>query len=430
MHERDTLPVRDEEVFAKCAWRLIPLVVLLFTVNFLDRVNVSFAALTINRDLGFSPVIFGFGAGVFFVGYFAFEIPANLALTRIGARRWLAFIMLVWGAVSAACAFVHDATSFYLLRFLLGAAEAGFFPGVLYYLTLWFPRGYRSRFAAALIAAGPFAGLVGGPLSSLILTMEGIAGLHGWQWLFLIEGFPACFLAFAVLKWLPDGPAVAAWLTTNEKDVIARNIEAESSGKESALLPALKDPRVLALSIVALGMQSGLFGIGLWLPQIVQSVGYSTTATGFVIAPPYLASAAAMVLWGRSSDRNSERIWHHAMAAFLGTAGLIAAGVLRDDRLVLMALFIGMIGVHCTFGPFWGIATSILRDKGAAGGIAFINSIGSLGGFLAPAYIGLIKQYTGGYGLSMVLLGSELLVAGSIVLMLRNAIPAARGVPA
>ena len=177
-------------------------------------------------------------------------------------------------------------------------------------------------------------------------------------------------------------------------------------------------------------MQSGLFGIGLWLPQIVQSVGYSTMATGFVIAPPYLASAAAMVFWGRSSDRTGERIWHLAMAAFLGTAGLVAAGVLRDDRLVLMALFIGMIGVHCTFGPFWGIATSILRDKGAAGGIAFINSVGSLGGFLAPTYIGLIKQHTGGYGLSMVLLGGELLVAGLIVIILRNTIPAARGMPA
>ena len=422
--------MRDEEVFVKCAWRLVPLVILLFTVNFLDRVNVGFAALTMNRDLGFSPVTFGFGAGVFFAGYFAFEIPANLALTRIGARRWLAFIMVAWGAMSAACAFAQDAASFYLLRFLLGAAEAGFFPGVLYYLTLWFPRGYRSRFAAALIAAGPIAGLVGGPLSSLILTMEGVAGFHGWQWLFLIEGLPACLLAFAVLKRMPDGPATAAWLTSHQKEVIARHLEAESSGKEGALLPALKDPRVLALSIVALGMQSGLFGIGLWLPQIVQSVGYSTMATGFVIAPPYLASAAAMVFWGRSSDRTGERIWHLAMAAFLGTAGLVAAGVLRDDRLVLMALFIGMIGVHCTFGPFWGIATSILRDKGAAGGIAFINSVGSLGGFFAPTYIGLIKQYTGGYWLSMVLLGGELLVAGLIVIMLRNTIPAARGMPA
>jgi ACS family tartrate transporter-like MFS transporter len=413
--------MKDDAVFAKCGWRLVPFVVLLFTVNFLDRVNVGFAALTMNRDLGFSPAVFGFGAGVFFIGYFALEIPSNLALARFGARRWIACLMMVWGAISAACAFVHDATSFYLLRFLLGAAEAGFFPGILYYLTLWFPRGYRARFAASLIAAGPVAGVVGGPLSGLILGMDGVSGLHGWQWLFLIEGLPACMLAFVVLRLMPDGPAEAAWLSADEKKVIARHIAAESAGKEHAFWPALRDPRVLALSLVLLGMQSGLFGIGIWLPQIVQSMGFSARETGFVVAPPYLISAAAMIFWGRSSDRKVERVRHLAWAAFLAAAGLSIAGVSQSNLVVLAALTVGMIGIHATFGPFWGIPTSFLSDKAAAGGVAFLNSIGSLGGFLAPTYIGLLKQSTGGYGASMVLLAGELLASGCIVLMIGRA---------
>lgn len=422
--------MKDEDVFAKCARRLVPFIVLLFAVNFLDRVNVGFAALTMNRDLGFSPAVFGFGAGVFFAGYCLFEVPANLILTRLGARRWIALLITIWGAVSAACAFVEDAFDFYLLRFLLGVAEAGFFPGVLYYLTLWFPKTYRARFAATVIAAGPLAGVVGGPLSSLLLQMDGIAGLHGWQWLFLIEGLPACFLALAVVKLMPDGPHAAEWLTPQEKDLIARRLAAESQGKEHALWPALQDPRLYALAAVALGMQSGLFGIGLWLPQIVQSLGYSTAATGFVVAPLYLASAAAMIHWGRSSDRSGERYRHHAAAAFLGAVGLAVAGLLPASNLILAAFFVGMIGVHSTFGPFWGIVTSILRDRAAAGGIAFINSIGALGGFIAPTYIGYLREATGGYGVSMMLLGSEMLAAGLIVLALSRTHPSPRGATA
>jgi MFS transporter, ACS family, tartrate transporter len=416
----------EDAVFAKCAWRLIPFVVLLFAVNFLDRVNVGFAALSMSRDLGFSPAIFGFGAGVFFIGYFVFEVPSNLILARIGARRWIFLIMLLWGAISAACALVQGAISFYLLRFLLGVAEAGFFPGILYYLTLWFPGEYRARFAASLIAAGPLAGVVGGPLSGLILGMDDFLSLHGWQWLFLVEGLPACLLAVAVLKLMPDGPGDARWLSKEEKDVVARYIAAERAGKKQALWPALRDPRVLTLSVVLLGMQSGLFGIGLWLPQIIQSMGFSTKATGLIVVPPYLISAAAMILWGRSSDRMGERIWHLTLAAFLGAAGLFAASVLHNNLLVLLALSVGMIGIHSTFGPFWGIPTSFLGDKAAAGSVALINSIGSLGGFLAPTLIGLLRQYTGGYGSSMALLASELLASGLIALALSRAFPSTR----
>jgi ACS family tartrate transporter-like MFS transporter len=413
----------DEAVFAKCAWRLVPFVVLLFTVNFLDRVNVGFAALTMNRDLGFSPSVFGFGAGIFFAGYFLFEIPSNLALARIGARRWICFIMALWGAVSAACAFVQDARSFYGLRFLLGAAEAGFFPGVLYYLTLWFPRFYRARFAACLIAAGPFAVIIGGPLSGALLSLDGLLGLHGWQWLFLIEGLPASLLAFSVLAVMPDGPADARWLSVEEKATIARHLAGEEANKEHAFWPALCDPRVFVLGIVGLGMQSALFGIGLWLPQIVQSMGFSPLATGFVVVPPYVVSAAAMIFWGRASDQAGERVRHLAMAAFLGAGGLFAASTLQDTRWVLAALTIGMVGTHATFGPFWGISTSFLSNRAAAGGVALINSLGSLGGFLAPTYIGLLKQYTGGYSSSMALLAAELVASGVIVLALSRVLP-------
>ena len=420
--------MRDEAaVFAKCTWRLIPLVVLLFTVNFLDRVNVGFAALTMNRDLGFDYGVFGFGAGIFFLAYFLFQIPSNLVLARIGARRWIFFITALWGATSSACALVHDAPSFYALRLLLGVAEAGFFPGVLFYLTLWFPHSYRARFAASLVAAGPFANMVGAPLSGLLLGMDGALGLHGWQWLFLIEGLPAIVLSLVVLAALPDTPAAARWLAPDEKELIARRLATDGATKTvTAFWPALLDPRVLALSLVALGMQSGLFGVGLWLPQIVQAMGFSTLATGFVIAPLYLVSAVAMILWGRSSDRTGERVWHLALVAFLGTAGFLAASAAPNDLFALIAIGIGMIGIHCTFGPFWGIPTSFLGDKAAAGGVALINSIGSLGGFFAPTIIGLLRQYSGGYASSMMLLAGALAASGVIVLAIARSLPLAR----
>jgi ACS family tartrate transporter-like MFS transporter len=313
--------------------------------------------------------------------------------------------------------------SFYGLRFLLGAAEAGFFPGVLYYLTLWFPRFYRARFAACLIAAGPFAVIIGGPLSGALLSLDGLLGLHGWQWLFLIEGLPASLLAFSVLAAMPDGPADARWLNVEEKATIARRLAGEEMNKEHAFWPALCDPRVFLLGIVGLGMQSALFGIGLWLPQIVQSMGFSPLATGFVVVPPYVVSAAAMIFWGRASDQAGERVRHLAMAAFLGAGGLFAASTLQDTRWVLAALTIGMVGTHATFGPFWGISTSFLSNRAAAGGVALINSLGSLGGFLAPTYIGLLKQYTGGYSSSMALLAAELVASGVIVLALSRVLP-------
>jgi ACS family tartrate transporter-like MFS transporter len=416
----------EDSVFAKCAWRLIPFMMLLFTVNFLDRVNVGFAALTMNKDLGFSPAVFGFGAGVFFIGYFACGVPSNVVLARIGARRWIFAIMALWGLVSAACALVQGPASFTILRFLLGVTEAGFFPGMIYYLTLWFPKAYRARFAAAFIASGPLANIIGGPLSGVILGMDGALALHGWQWLFLVEGLPACVLAFVVLRVMPDGPEQASWLSPREKDLVARHLTAEQTGKEMAFWPALRDSRVLALSLVLLGIQSGLFGISLWLPQIIQSMGFSTLETGFLVVPPYLVSIVAMILWGRSSDLKGERIWHVSIAASFAAAGLLAASVLHSALPLLVVLGIGVIGIQATLGPFWGLPTSFLGNTAAAGGIALVNAIGSLGGFFAPAIIGVLKQQTGGYGAGLMVMAAGLLTSAVIVLALGRALPSAR----
>ncbi len=408
----------EEPIYAKCTVRLIPFMMLLFTVNYIDRVNVGFAALTMNNDLGFSPTTYGFGAGVFFIGYVAFQVPSNVMLARVGAGRWIACLVALWGAISAACALVQGPTSFFVLRFLLGAAEAGVFPGMIFYLTLWFPHSYRARFAAAIVAANPLSGVIGGPLSGVILRLDGFLTLHGWQWLFLIEGLPAIALAIAVLKLMPDDPSRASWLSAEEKSIIAKRNVTEDTAEKREFWPALRDPRVLALGLTAFGIQSGLFGISLWLPQMVQAMGFSISATGFVIVPPYAMSVVAMILWGRSSDRKGERVWHVALAALLAAAGLIGASVLNSDLLVLMALTLAIIGVQAAIGPFWGLPSSFLGGMGAAGGIAFINSIGSFGGFVAPTVIGILKEQTGDYASAMFALAMGMLVSAAIVLAL------------
>ena len=416
----------DDPVFAKCAWRLIPFVILLFAVNFLDRVNVGFAALTMNRDLGFSPSIYGFAAGVFFIGYFAFEVPANLILTRVGARRWIFSIILAWGAVSASCALVQDASTFYVLRFLLGVAEAGFFPGIIFYLTLWFPEAYRARLMAAFFTANPIASVIGGPLSGWILGTDGFLGLHGWQWLFLIEGVPACVLAFLVVKVMPDTPAHAPWLSGSEKETIARRLAAEDSGKDHALLPALIDPKVIMLSVALIGIQSAIFGLGLWLPQIVQSKGFSNLETGFVVAIPYGLSILALILLGRSSDKSGDRVGHVALAVLVSAAGLFAASVAPSDLLVLVALTFAVIGAVAVLGPFWTLPPSFLKGTAAAGGIALINAIGSLGGFFAPTIIGVLKQETGSYSSGLAVMAAGLIVSIMIIVFLRKTLPVCR----
>jgi ACS family tartrate transporter-like MFS transporter len=413
--------VRDEKVFGKCAWRLIPFMLLLYIVNFLDRVNVGFAALTMNKDLGFSPSVFGFGAGIFFFSYALCQVPSSVMLQRIGARRTVSCIMAAWGLLSASTALVQGPASFYTLRFLLGVAEAGFFPGMVFYLTLWFPRSYRARFTAMFVAGIPLASIIGGPLSGLILGMDGLGGLHGWQWLFLMEGIPAGLLAFAVLKLLPDKPASAPWLSVDEKDTIAGHIASDGLAEQRDLWLAVRDPRLLALGLVGFGNGAALYGSQLWLPQIVKAMGYSNLGTGFVIALPYAAGMAAMILWGRSSDLRGERVWHIAIACLISAAGFGAASLVQSNLLMVLALTIGVLGTLAYFGPFFTFPSSFSSGPAAAGGIALINTFANIGGFLGPTVIGMIKQQTGDYADAMAALAIVLAASAAIVLALGRA---------
>jgi ACS family tartrate transporter-like MFS transporter len=412
----------DDQVFVKCAWRLIPFLMLLYLLNFLDRVNVGFAALTMNRDLNFTPEIYGFGAGILFFSYAFLQLPANFIFERLGARRWVFIMLIAWGTISASFALVQGATSFYVMRFLLGAAEAGFFPGMIYYLTLWFPQAYRARFTAIFITAQPFAFIIGGPLSTLILGMEGFAGLHGWQWLFLIEGLPAALLAFVVLRWLPDGPHTATWLTADEKATIATRLAAEETRSHRDFFPALLDARVWVLGLVALGQNCAAYGVQLWLPQIVQGMGFSVRATGFVVALPFVAVIIAMVLCGRSSDRRGERVWHVAVPFFVAALALFIAGLVPSIPIALAALAIVVISLDTGIGVFWALPSTFLAGSAAAGGIALVRTVSALGGFVGPVVVGLLRGGTGDYSAAMAALGCGLVLAALLVLGLGKVI--------
>jgi len=419
----------EQRAFAKAAWRLIPFMALLYVVSFLDRVNVGFAALTMNKDLGFTPEVYGFGAGIFFFGYFLFEVPSNIILERVGARLWICRIMLTWGVVSMATAFVQSATAFFVIRFLLGAAEAGFLPGMVLYLTYWFPTATRARFISLFLAAVPLANVVGSPISGLILGTEGILHLHGWQWLFLIEGVPSLVLGICVLAFLPDRPAAGAWLSVAEKDAVAAALARENRHTHSDFLPMLRDARVWLLAIPDFGIVLGLYGLNLWLPQIIKAMGYSNTETSLVVAVPYVVSMVTMVLWGMSSDVRGERIWHIASAALLGAFGLAAAALLHSTLGVLIALTLAAAGIHAALSVFWTLPTAYLGGTAAAGGIALINSISNTGGFFGPYIKGWLKSHTGGYSAGLVVLAGALTIAAILVVVIGRATVSERRVP-
>jgi ACS family tartrate transporter-like MFS transporter len=412
--------VTEDQVFAKCERHLIPFLALLYLFSIVDRLNVGFAALTMNADLGFSPSVFGFGAGIFFVGYMLFQVPANLMLIQFGARRWVFTILIVWGAISAACAFVQGPTSFYVLRFLLGVAEAGLFPGVVLYLTYWFPQERRARAIAGFMAASPLAFIIVGPLSGVLLTMDGFAGLKGWQWLFLIEGLPACLLAFALLVLVPDRPDDATWLSADEKRVIASRLaQEEATTERPGFWTALTDLRLYALGIAYIAVGAGGYGMRLWLPQIVQSMGFSNfTNSTFVSPMPYLIAVGAMIWWGHSSDKSGERIWHIVLPVLLAAAGFaIGAAFSAHDAVVLIGITLVIIGLDAVIGPFWALPSSFLRGPAAAGGIALINTFGTgAGGFIGPYVIGELREATGGFSASMAVLAIGLLGTCAIVL--------------
>jgi MFS transporter, ACS family, tartrate transporter len=387
----------QDQVFAKCAWRLIPFMGLLFIVSFVDRTNTGFAALTMNKDLGFSPTVFGFGAGIFFVGYSMFQVPANVILERIGARSWVFCIMAVWGLLSASNALVQTPISFYVVRFFLGVAEAGFVPGMFLYLTYWFPRGHLARLTAYFMIAVPLSFVIGGPVSSLILGMDGLAGLRGWQWLFLMEGLPAFLLAFAVLKFLPDRPARASWLTKGEKDTVAARLLAEEPAGRPDLWPALRDLRVVALGMAFLAANVAAYGILLWLPQIVKAMGFSLLATGPVVASCFVMAIPAMILCGRSSSKRGERIWHVALPWLITASCLAVASLTQSNTIVLAALVIGLAANSATYGAFFSLPASFLRGTAAAGGIGLIGTFGNIGAILGPAFTGVLVQGSGNY---------------------------------
>ncbi|HEX4972658.1 MAG TPA: MFS transporter [Steroidobacteraceae bacterium] len=405
----------------KIAWRLIPFMGLLYFVAFLDRVNIGFAALTMNADLGLTRSMYGLASGIFFLGYVLFEVPSNLIMERVGARLWIARIMLSWGLLSAGTAFVTSPNQLYTLRFLLGIAEAGFFPGMILYLTYWFPAAWRARILSAFMIAIPVSSAIGSPVSTAILSLQAY-GLQGWQWMFLLEGAPAVLCGFAVLVFLRDGPRKAAWLTSEEKEWLEGELARERGGAlpSHSVVAALREPRVWFLGLVYFGMLVGMYGYGFWLPQIVKGFGeLSNLQVGFVSAIPYAAAALTMFLWSRHSDRTGERTWHIALPAFVGALGLAASAHFGNSpALALAALSLSAIGVYAALPVFWTLPTSLLAGSAAAAGIALVNSIGNTGGFFGPLLVGYVTDATGGYGAALWTLAAMVTFAGVLVLSL------------
>ena len=401
------------------SWRLIPFLVLAYFLSYLDRVNLGFAALTMNKELNFSPTVFSWGAGIFFIGYFLFEVPSNLALEKFGASRWIARIMITWGIISALMAVVSGVWSFYGVRFLLGVAEAGFFPGIILYLTYWYPAEYRARFLAAFAVAVPVSTVIGAPVSGLLLGLDGAMGLQGWQWLFIIEGVPSVLLGIVTWFYLTDRPAKADWLSAEQKAWLAAKLESEVAAKEAAthltLGQALSSPKVIALSLVYFGFVAALYGMQFWLPTIVKAFGFSNAQTGFVIAVPYLFGTVAMILWAQHSDATRERVMHVGAPLLLTGIALGVCGYVTDPMTTMVVLTVAAIGVFCTFGVFWTLPTAWLSGTAAAGAIALINSIGNLAGFAGPYLIGWVKETTGSTSTGLFVLAVLPLLGGLLV---------------
>jgi ACS family tartrate transporter-like MFS transporter len=362
------------------------------------------------------------GAGIFFVGYFLLEIPSNVALYRFGARRWIARIMVTWGMVSASSALVSGPYSFYALRFMLGVAEAGFFPGIILYLTFWYPAKYRARVMSAFILGAPLSAVLGGPICGYLLELNAVGGLKGWQWLFICEGIPAVLLGIFAFFYLTDQPSKAQWLRPAQRAWLEERIASEALARERAhrmtLREALTSPKVMALSFVYFGVLAGLYGIQFWLPQIVKAFGMTNVETGFVSSLPFAFGTVAMFVWGRRSDKSRERMWHVALPLFFSAAGLVASAYAGNFVLTMMALIAAAVGGFSAFGLFWTLPTAYLSGVAAAGAIALINSIGSLAGFGGPYLIGWVREVTGSTITGMILLALLPAAAGLVVLKL------------
>jgi MFS transporter, ACS family, tartrate transporter len=404
----------------KAALRFVPLLTIAYLFNYLDRTSLGFAALTMNQQLGLTASQFGLAAGVFFLGYSVFEIPSNLLLYRFGARRWIARIMISWGLVSAATAFVIGPNSFYALRLLLGIAEAGFFPGVTFFLAAWFPAQYRTRMLAWFLIGIPLSSLVGAPVCGMLLQMDGIWGLAGWQWLFLLVSLPCIPLGLLALKLLADRPQVAHWLTAEERDALVDVLASEVRERpHSSLLAALKDSRVLICTAIQFGFTLGSYGIGIWLPLMLKEYHLSNLAIGWIVAIPYLFASLGMILWAHHVDRKGSRIVNLALACLLGGVGLLAPIASGSVGFAVIGFSVALVGVTAARAIFWTIPTRFLTGVAAAGGLAFINSIATVGGFVGPSMMGWLKEFSGSYVAGLLAVAAIMLAAAAASMSLK-----------
>jgi MFS family permease len=422
----------EQRTIAKVSRRLVPFLIVCYFIAYLDRVNVGFAKLQMNGALGLNDATYAVGAGVFFFTYFLLEVPSNLALDRFGARRWIARIMLSWGLISGLMAFIpqiaaatglRPSWTFYGVRLLLGAAEAGFFPGIIFYLTLWFPAVYRARIIGLFMAAIPLSSLIGAPISGALLGLQAF-GLDGWQWLFIIEAAPALVLCVFVLRYLTDRPADAAWLTPDERAWLTARLAAEHRQRDAveriSIAQALTDPRVLTLSLVYFGAVAGNYGVGYFLPTIVKNFGLTNLQTGFVVAIPYLVGTVGMVWYGRRSDRNMERKAHAAVALAFGVVGIGGAAFFSDPLPRMALISLGSLGIFAVLPVFWTLPTAFLSGASAAAGIAIINALGNLSGFAGPNVMGYLKEATGSFRAGLICIAALIAVALAAVLTLRH----------
>jgi len=421
-------PEESGKLYSRITWRLIPLMFICYIIAYIDRINVGFAKMQLQEVLGVDASVFGsvygIGAGLFFIGYFLFEIPSNLLLQRIGARIWIARIMIVWGIVSALMMFITNVTGFYLIRFLLGIAEAGFYPGMILYLTYWYPDKLRARTIALFATGTVVAGIVGSPLSGAILELHGFKGLEGWQWLFLLEGIPAVIMGVLVIIFLPDRPQKAKWLSPAEKSYVQSRLDEEALLAKDRAHFRLKDAflsgRIWLLCLIYFLLTVGIYGYEMWMPSIIKAFYVqSYSVVGLINGIPYLVSVIAMLIIGYHSDKTGERRWHVAISAFAAAAGFAFSAYLQNPYLAMIALMASLVGLKSAMGPFWALSTTFLGGTAAAGGIALINSVGNLGGFVGPTLVGVVIDKTGSISISLWILGAALLLMGILILTIR-----------
>ena len=404
-NESTTTDAIEAATMRRVAWRIVPFLMACYFISFVDRVNAGFAALDMNKDLHLSPAVFGLGGGLLFVSYFIFEVPSNLAMERVGARRWIARIMASWGIVAAAMALIVGPYSYYLVRLLLGAAEAGFFPGVMLYITYWFPAVYRARIISWFMVAVPISAFLGSPISAALLGTDGWLGLRGWQWMFILEGVPAMLLGIACLFVLKDRPRDAAWLDPAQRDWLQARLVAENAAarpvKPQSLWRVLSNGRVLALALVLAGTTANSSGIQLWSPQMLKAFGLTNMQTGLVNAIPFAIASLAMIWWGRRSDRLHERVWHTVLPLALIAVGLAGALVFQSLAGTVAILTVAVTGIYACKGPVWAVSTEWLAAGAAAAGLAQINALSNLAGFGTIYVVGVVKGATGSFSLAM-----------------------------